>query len=124
MFSASPNFRSWLKADSPTASVPREEPGVSANPDGEQCYRSSIRYYTSLPLAPREIHDRGLAELERIHAAMREIGERSFGTTDVRTLLQTVRSDARYTFSSPQEVIDYAQAGVPPPTRPALLTVW
>lgn len=103
-------YRDFLAGEYLEAS--REEPGVSANPQGEECYRNSIRYYTSLPLAPQEVHDRGLEELERIHAAMREIGGRSFATTDVRTLLETVRSDARYTFSSPQEVIDYAQAAI------------
>ncbi len=91
----------------------RLAPGVSANPGGEECYRSSIRYYTSLPLTPREIHDSGLAELERIQAEMRAIGERGFGSgTDLRALLETVRGDPRYTFSSPQEVIDYAQAAI------------
>lgn len=90
----------------------REEPGVSANPGGEECYRSSIRYYTSLPLSPREVHDSGLREIERIQAEMRAIGERSFGTGDVRQLLATVRRDPRYTFRSTQEVVDYAQAAV------------
>ena len=99
----------------------RQEPGVFANPDGEACYRSAIRYYTSLPLTPQEVHDSGLAELEKIHAEMRAIGERSFDlgrpsgatrTADIHALLETVRTDRRYTFSSPQEVIDYAQAAV------------
>ena len=33
----------------------RTAPGVSANPDGEACYRASIRYHTSLPMEPQEI---------------------------------------------------------------------
>jgi uncharacterized protein (DUF885 family) len=90
----------------------RQDPGVSANPDGEQCYRNSIRYYTSLPLAPQEIHDSGLQELARIHDEMRAIGQRSFDTADIHSLLETVRGDRRYTFSSHQEVIDYAQAAI------------
>ena len=90
----------------------REDSGVDRNPEGERCYQNSIRYYTSLSLTPQEIHDNGLQELERIHQAMREIGERSFGTTDIRALLEKVRSDPSYTFSGPQEVIDYAQAAV------------
>ncbi len=90
----------------------RQEPGVSANPGGEACYLNSIRYYTSLPLAPQEIHDSGLAELEKIHAEMRAVGERSFGTPDVHALLETVRSDRRYTFGSAEEVLAYAQAAI------------
>ncbi len=90
----------------------RSEPGVSANPDGAACYRNSIRYYTSLPLTPQEVHDSGLKELERINNEMRSIAERSFDTTDTRKLLAAVRSEPQYTFSSPQEVIAYAQAAI------------
>ena len=53
-----------------------------------------------------------MRELERIHREMRAIGQRSFCTTDIHELLETVRSDKRYTFSNPQEVIDYAQAAI------------
>ena len=103
-------YRDFLSEEYLAAS--RQEPGVSANPGGEECYRNSIRYYTSLPLAPQEIHDSGLRELQRIHEEMRAIGRRSFDTTDIPALLETVRSDRRYTFSSSQEVIDYAQAAI------------
>ncbi len=90
----------------------RREPSVGANPGGEACYLNSIYYYTSLALSPLDVHDRGIADLERIHAEMRAIGERSFGTADVKELLETVRTDPRYTFNSAEEVIAYAQAAI------------
>ncbi len=90
----------------------REEVGVGANPNGAGCYLASIRYYTSLPLSPMEIFKNGLKQMERIQAEIQEIGRRSFGTEDTKALLELVRTDPQYTFSSGQEVLDYAQAAV------------
>src|SRR5690606_4640952 len=56
----------------------RESIAVSALPDGEACYRASVRYHTSLDIGPQEIHQTGLDQIEKIRAEMRAIGERSF----------------------------------------------
>ncbi|MGD8320789.1 MAG: DUF885 domain-containing protein [Gemmatimonadota bacterium] len=90
----------------------REQVGVGANPDGEACYRASLRFHTSLELDPGEVHRTGLREMARIQAQMLEIARRSFGTEDVKGLLQTVRTDPRYTFASEDDVLAYARAAV------------
>ncbi|MEJ2205191.1 MAG: DUF885 domain-containing protein [Gemmatimonadota bacterium] len=90
----------------------REPVGVSANPQGNACYRASVRFHTSLPLEAREIHENGLREMERIQSTMLEIARRGFGTDDVKGLLQRLRTDPQYTFSSEEEVLAYARAAV------------
>jgi uncharacterized protein (DUF885 family) len=85
---------------------------VNANPQGEECYAASVRFHTSLRLAPREIHETGLREMERIQEEMKVIGKRSFGTEDTGALLESVRTDPRYAFRSAQEILDYAQAAL------------
>lgn len=90
----------------------RDVVGVSANPDGDACYRASLRFHTSLPLDPREVHETGLREMDRIQAEMREIAERSFGTTNVPALLETLRTDPQYTFRTEDDVLAYARAAV------------
>ena len=90
----------------------RTAAGVSANPDGAACYAASLRFHTSLPLDPREVHETGLHEMRRIQAAMADIARRSFGTDDVKALLERLRTDPRYTFRSEAEVIAYARAAV------------
>jgi uncharacterized protein (DUF885 family) len=86
--------------------------GVSANPGGADCYQASVRFHTSLAIDAQEIHDTGLREMERIQAAMLEIAQRSFGTSDVKSLLQRLRTDPQYTFGSEEEVLAYARASV------------
>jgi uncharacterized protein (DUF885 family) len=90
----------------------RAHAGVSANPEGEACYAASVRYHTSLALAPREIHETGLREMRRIQAEMASIARRSFGTNDVKGLLQRLRTDPTYTFHSQEDVVAYARAAV------------
>jgi len=91
---------------------PRRVVGVSANPEGEACYRASVRYHTSLDRNPRAIHDDGLREMERIQGEMLEIARSAFATDDVAGLLRALRTDARYTFRSEDEVLAYARSAV------------
>jgi len=90
----------------------REAVGVSANPDGEVCYRAAIRYHATVDISPEEVHEIGLREMATIHAEMRRIGERSFGTDDVPALLQTLKTDPRYLFRTRQEIVERAEAAV------------
>jgi uncharacterized protein (DUF885 family) len=90
----------------------RDLVGVSANPEGEACYAASIRFHTSLELPAREIHETGLREMDRIQGEMARIAQASFGTDDVKALLQRLRTDPQYTFRSGDDVIAYARAAV------------
>lgn len=92
--------------------TPRESVGVSSNPDGDACYAASVRFHTSLEIGAQEIHETGLREMERIQGEMARIAHESFDTDDVKTLLQTLRTDSAYTFRSEEEVLEYARDAV------------
>jgi uncharacterized protein (DUF885 family) len=90
----------------------RQTVGVTTDPGGWGCYLASVLFHATLPLTPEEIHANGLREMERIQADMREIGRRSFGTEDTQQLLEIVRSDSRYSFETPEQIVAFAQAAV------------
>lgn len=90
----------------------RTEIGVSANPNGAACYQAAIRYHATVDLTPQEVHDIGLREMSKIHEEMGTIGERSFGTADVPTVLELLKSDRRYLFTSREEMVARAEAAV------------
>jgi uncharacterized protein (DUF885 family) len=90
----------------------RDEIGVTSDPGGRECYLASVRFHTTLPLTPEEIHETGLRQMDRIQAEMRGIGRRSFGTEDIRALLRTVRTDPQYSFEGAEEIVAYAQDAV------------
>ncbi len=90
----------------------RTTPGVSSLPHGTECYRARLRFFTTLELDPRQVHELGLAQMSRIEAEMRTIGQRSFGTADVPALLERLRTDSQYTFRSREEVIAAADSSI------------
>jgi uncharacterized protein (DUF885 family) len=90
----------------------REAIGVSANPDGGKCYEASVKYYATVDMTPKEVHDLGLTQMDKIQAEMRKIGQRGFNTSDPIALLKLVRTDPKYRFKSREELIKYAEAAI------------
>ena len=89
-----------------------ELPGVSANPDGEDCYAASVRFWASIPMDPEDIHRAGLTQMARIQSEMLEIAQTSFGTDDVKALLVEMRTNPDYTFASEQDLLDFVTDAV------------
>ncbi len=100
-------YRAYLADEYRTKA--RTDPAVAALPNGAECYRAAIRNFTTLDLDPKAVHELGLREMARIESEMRTIAERSFGTSDVRLLLERLRTDPKYTFRSRQEIIRIAE---------------
>ena len=90
----------------------REEIAVTRNPDGWRCYDGAVREHSSLTLQARQVYELGLREVERLDGEMRAIAERSFQTSDVKGLLDRLRTDRRYLFKNRQELIDYSTAAL------------
>lgn len=90
----------------------RDAIGVSGNPGGEACYTASVRYWSSLTMSAEEIHRMGLSQMARIQSEMLQIAQESFATDDVKSLLEELRTNPEYTFSSEQELLDYIMAAV------------
>lgn len=90
----------------------REEIGVSANPNGGACYDASVRHYSTLTPSAKEVHDIGLKQIDALTAEMKTIAERSFQTSDVPALLQTLRTDRQYLFKDREELIAYSEAAL------------
>lgn len=86
--------------------------GVGALPFGRACYAASIRRYTGLDRTAEELHRIGLAEIERVDAAMGELGGRLFGTGELRTVLDRLRADPELHFESEDAVVQSARAAV------------
>ncbi len=90
----------------------REEVGVSANPEGAQCYAAAVKYHATVDMTAEEVHRIGLEQMEMIQAEMRAIGERSFGVSDPTNLLNLVKTDPKYRFRSRAELIAFAESAV------------
>jgi uncharacterized protein (DUF885 family) len=92
--------------------VARTEVGVAELPQGDACYRGLMRDTTSLELTADEVHRLGLEQMEQIHAEMRAIAARAFGTSDVPALLARLRTDPALRFRSGEEIMRMATAAL------------
>ncbi|MDB4937195.1 MAG: hypothetical protein JWP87_4167 [Labilithrix sp.] len=86
--------------------------GVSANPSGAECYRASIRLYTTVPMDAKAIHDSGLTELAHLEQEMTALSAKSFGGVDVRALLERFAHDPAYLHKDAADVTALATASV------------
>lgn len=105
-------FRDLLRDEILPRARPEEQAGLGALPGGDACYAALIRRHTSLDLTPDELHAFGLAELERIHAEMRALGQSLFGQGDLAVLFHRLRTDPDLYFRSAAEVEARATAAL------------
>ncbi|MCB9744129.1 MAG: DUF885 domain-containing protein [Alphaproteobacteria bacterium] len=86
--------------------------GLSGLPEGAACYATQIRRYTTLEKSAEEIHAIGLAELERIHGEMRDLGEQLWGERELAAIQERLRGDPALHFETPEEILSVARASV------------
>ena len=85
---------------------------VSALPRGRECYGASVRQFSTLSLPPEQVHQLGLEQMARIESEMKAIAQRSFNTTDVRALLDRLKTDTQYTFRTREQIIEHSRAAI------------
>jgi uncharacterized protein (DUF885 family) len=101
-----------LRTDVLPASRPSERPGVMHLDGGEEAYRRLIIRHTSLDLAPEELHETGLAEIERIDREFVELGRAILGTNGLAETLSRLRTDPGLYFATGDEVFETAEGAL------------
>ena len=71
----------------------REQPGLTSAPNGEALYRHAIRQWTTLDMAPADVHRTGLEELALIDEQRREIAAAEGFGSDVAAFRQALSDD-------------------------------
>ena len=90
----------------------REAIAVAANPDGAGCYASSVRYFSTLPIAPDAVHQTGLDEIARLRAEIATLGSRSVGKAEPAAAFAALRTQRQFLFANRRQLIDYSQAAL------------
>jgi len=81
---------------------------AEALPDGRAFYRAKIREFTTLDMDPAAIHELGVSEVERLHAAMVEQMRATGFKGEFPEFLHFLRSDPRFYVKTPQELLNRA----------------
>ena len=91
----------WLDSDIKQAG--KEAKGAWSLPAGENYYQSALNRNTTLELNADEIHQIGLAEVERIHAEMRVIKDIVKFEGDLKAFFKHMRDSDEFYFPSTDE---------------------
>lgn len=83
----------------------REELDAMSLPDGEAFYLAQIREYTTLDLTPEQIHEQGLAEVERIWAEMQAVRDDVEFDGDMAAFFEFLRTDPQFYAKTPAELL-------------------
>src|SRR5262245_8062999 len=83
----------------------RETIGLSELPNGEAWYAFNVRSQTTTHLTPRQIHEIGLAEVERIRKEMLRLLEGLRFDGDLAEFGEFLRTDPRFTFDSEEKLL-------------------
>jgi len=86
----------------------RKSPALTSLPGGDAFYRHLLNYFTTTDMTPREIHDLGLAEVERIRGEMQAIIDSVGFDGDFRAFLDYLRAEPRFYAKSIDELLGHA----------------
>ncbi|HEX6200428.1 MAG TPA: DUF885 domain-containing protein [Thermoanaerobaculia bacterium] len=86
----------------------RETLGASELPGGDEYYAYLVRHFTTLDVTPREVHDTGLREVERIRAEMDAVIEEAGFEGTFDEFLEFLRTDPRFYPETGEELLKQA----------------
>lgn len=77
--------------------------GVWALPDGDAFYASVLSFFTTTPMTPDQVHDKGLAEVARVRAEMDQIRQRVGYEGSLDAFMTYVKTDPRFRYPNTPE---------------------
>lgn len=83
----------------------RKQVGITSLPGGDDYYQYLIRYFTTTEMTAEEIHELGVAELDRIRAEMQDIIDEVGFSGDFKLFLDFLRDDPRFYARSDEELL-------------------
>ena len=103
-------YRAYLQ--DPYLAQARDAIAITANPDGQACYQASFRAYTTIDRPASETFELGRRRVEKNLAEALEIGRKSLGAGELKSLVARINEDRANHFTSREEMLGYAQDAV------------
>ncbi len=105
-------YRDLLRDEIAPAGRSDEACGLGSLPGGEDTYGRAIRYYTTVDRSAQEIHDIGLAQIDKLAGEYRELGREVLGTEDLATIFERMRSDPELHRTNGPEIVSASKTAM------------
>ena len=104
--------REYLRDEVLPTARSNDDVGLVHLPSGLERYHALVRLHTTTDRTPDELHALGIAQVARIHAEFRELGQRLFGLSDVTEIFAHLQSDPSLRWHSSAEILAAAEVTV------------
>ncbi len=105
-------YRDVLRDEALPLARSDEECGLSWLRDGDAAYAVTLRNFTTTDKSAREIHDIGLAQIEKLADEYRGLGPEVVGTDDLQEIFAAMRTDPKLHFSAGDELIEASEVAM------------
>ncbi|MGK3203059.1 DUF885 domain-containing protein [Amycolatopsis sp. MEPSY49] len=102
-------YRDFLADEVIPVARPETSPGIGDLPGGAERYAALIRAETTTERTAQDLHDTGLAIIERLAGEYRELGSKVFGTTDLAEIFERIRTDPALRWRDGDELLNAAR---------------
>jgi uncharacterized protein (DUF885 family) len=104
-----PAYESYLEALRRYRPAATETLGLHSLPDGDAMYAATILAYTTLELDPQEVHDMGVAQLEKIQEERRAIAQSLGYGDDIERAVADYKATGQNTATSREAMVELAR---------------
>jgi uncharacterized protein (DUF885 family) len=105
-------YRDVLRDEVLPLGRPDDRCGLSWVPDGDATYAATLRQFTTTTKTAQEIHDIGLAQIEKLADEYRSLGPEVVGTDDLPQIFKAMRSEPRLHFTNGDELITASEVAM------------
>lgn len=105
-------YLSFLKDELLLEARPLDQAGILHLPDGKACYQAAILNHTTLNKTAEELHQTGLDALASIHDEFRSLGNPMWGTSELDTIFERLRTDPSLFFKDADAVVAKAESSL------------
>jgi uncharacterized protein (DUF885 family) len=105
-------YRDVLRDEVLAHARPDDRCGLSWLPDGEAAYAATLRYFTTTSKSAQEIHEIGLAQIEKLGEEYRALGPEVVGTDDLGAIFEAMRTDPALHFRSGEELVEASEVAM------------
>jgi uncharacterized protein (DUF885 family) len=105
-------YRDVLRDEVLPLGRPDDRCGLSWLPDGDEAYAATLRHYTTTTRSAQEIHDIGLAQIEKLQDEYRSLGPEVVGSDDLQTIFEAMRTDPALHFESGDQLVEASEVAM------------
>ncbi len=105
-------YRDVLRDEVLAHARPDEQCGLGFLDGGDEAYAAALRLYTTTGRSAQEIHDIGLAQVEKLADEYRALGPEVVGTDDLQQIFAAMRSDPALHFASGDQLVAASEAAM------------